>query len=71
MSFIITTDVFCDKCGDWTEGAVGKSVSRREAWDIAKSRGWTRVNRKHFCPVCSGTHYKSDGSYYRKEKRSR
>jgi hypothetical protein len=54
MSFTITTDVFCDKCGDWTSGISGPVNGKREAWEIAKSRGWSMVNRQHLCPICNG-----------------
>lgn len=54
MSYTITTDVFCDKCGDWTSGATGNSPQRKEALRIAKSRGFTVKDKKVLCPICNG-----------------
>lgn len=70
MSFTISIDVFCDKCGDRTSGTVGIKNGKKESWRMAKTEGWRLVNRKHFCPVCVGTHYKTGGVYYRKEPKS-
>lgn len=54
MSFTITTDVFCDKCMDWTPGTASHRIDKRSALEIAKSRGWTKKSGKHLCPLCNG-----------------
>lgn len=72
MSFTITTDVFCDNCSDWTSGVSEGSPNRTKAWLVAKSRGWTKVDGKHLCPLCNGKAYgkiseNSGGGYLFKE----
>jgi len=54
----ITTDVFCDICGNWTQGAVGRTIRVRQARENAASRGWRQIKRDgkliDICPVCLG-----------------
>lgn len=54
MSFTITTDVFCDKCNDWTSGVSRARVDKRGALQRAIRYGWTMVAGKHLCPICNG-----------------
>lgn len=72
MSFTITTDVFCDECGAWTNGVSEGSPNRASAWTVAKARGWKKIKGKHTCPMCSGdAEYKlSDGSYVWKKPKT-
>lgn len=68
MSFTITTDVFCDKCADWSGSTASHGPDRTECWKRAKEEGWTKKNGKHLCPVCSGVAYrKSEYGYHYKE----
>lgn len=70
MSFTITTDIFCDgeACGDWTSGDSGRIILKKNAEEIAKSRGWIKKGRKHLCPICAGiAKYKQGGTYYDKD----
>ena len=53
MSYIVTTDISCDSCGDWTFGAVGPAVRKRSATKEAKTKGWIAKDGKHFCPDCA------------------
>lgn len=65
MSFTVTTDVFCDLCSDWTSGVSGPLNGKKVAWEVAKSRGWSKVEGKHLCPVCNGRASRAhpDGNY--------
>lgn len=69
MSFTITTDVFCDKCPDWTPGESSNRINRRKALSLAKERGWTVRKKKHLCPMCNGSARLrlSDGSFIFKD----
>ena len=57
MAITVTTDVFCDECGRWTNGASGTQKRSRPARRAAKAKGWIRV--KHgdaladLCPACA------------------
>lgn len=57
MSYSITTDVFCDECGDWVHGCVSYKVRKITASNVAiKEHGW-HINylngiKKHYCPDC-------------------
>ena len=55
MSFVITTDVFCDgdECSIWIEGVTGTKIRKTDAWSNSKSCGWVKVNGKHLCRNCS------------------
>lgn len=56
MTARITTDTFCDICGDWTHGVVSNRVKVHLSREIARRSGWqTRVvNGKliDICPRC-------------------
>ena len=54
MSITITTDVFCDLCGDWTHGAVGVKILAKEARRASLRAGWTNRGGKDICPNCNG-----------------
>lgn len=54
MAFTITTDVFCDDCGNWDAGESGNTIMKTRAWARVKKRGWSRERGKHICPVCNG-----------------
>lgn len=58
MSFTIVTDVFCDLCGNWINGATGRKPERGAANKEARRLGW-KVQREcgvgpfqHICPNC-------------------
>ncbi len=57
MSITITTDVFCDTCGQWTHGIAIDRPERRYARRIAKDRGWKRKKvhgrMRDVCPACN------------------
>lgn len=74
MSYTITTDIFCDKCGDWTAGISSFKVDVAGARKIARAQGWTcpkkrSAENKELCPMCNGNAAAklSDGSYVYKE----
>ena len=57
MSITITTDVFCDICGNWIFGVTGPRASARSARRRVKDNGWIRrrlPNGKMIdvCPHC-------------------
>lgn len=52
MSITISTDVFCEECGNWTAGATGTKPRPKAAREIAKSQGWAFFKRKDYCPDC-------------------
>lgn len=57
MSFTITTDVFCDDCGNWMSGPggiVSNKVEKRRAWKKAVTNGWKRaeITYEMLCPRC-------------------
>lgn len=52
---VVTKDVFCDyedergnPCALWTEGGTG--ITAEQARRQAAEAGWTRRNRKDYCP---------------------
>jgi len=53
---VITTDVFCNICGNWTFGVTGPRANAHGARRNAKKDGWTRrlVKGKvvDLCPDC-------------------
>lgn len=64
MSARVTTDIFCDKCGDWTNGVTSARIGAKKARRIAKSRGWAyrRSTEEPYpmvdlCPSCHVHHY--------------
>lgn len=55
MSVRITTDVFCDGCGNWAHYRVSAQAHVRAAQRAAKAAGW--VFDRHGdckCPACAG-----------------
>jgi len=48
----ITTDVFCDKCGDWEQGTTRFSSDSKAARKKAKARGWVYFLGNDYCPKC-------------------
>ena len=53
----VTTDVFCDKCGNWVNVDLGAwELGRRKARRKVRKLGWTvrRQNNKivDLCPEC-------------------
>ena len=56
MSIRVTTDVFCDLCGNWQEGTTDKEVQAAYARQVAAKRGWRTVRRDRklidICPTC-------------------
>lgn len=57
MPYVVTTDVFCDRCIVWTDGHTGHRVNKRKAWANAKEQGWTRRQGQDglvmLCPECT------------------
>lgn len=49
----ITSDVFCDRCGDWEHGLTSHKPEVREARRIAKGKNWKRVKNEDLCPACA------------------
>jgi hypothetical protein len=54
VSFVITTDIFCDgeNCNNWTYGAVGLRIKRKDAMLEARDEKWKVTLKKHLCPEC-------------------
>ncbi len=54
MSYVITTDVFCDVCGTWDENnrAGGDRPLKAIARFLAKRNGWIRQDGQDLCPKC-------------------
>jgi uncharacterized Zn finger protein (UPF0148 family) len=56
VSITITTDVFCDVCGDWVDGVSSTKPLPKKALSAAKRDGWIRVKRDgktiDVCPKC-------------------
>jgi hypothetical protein len=44
--------VWCDTdgCPEWE----ANEPTKKEAWEAARRRGWTRKGGKHLCPDCGG-----------------
>ena len=60
MSITISTDVFCDICGNWFHGTTShKSEIRCARW-LAKDAGWCRRliggKMSDICPDCIEKH---------------
>ena len=52
----VTTDVFCDECGNWVHGQVGREKRVTRACQIAADQDWI-VKRQNgqvvdICPEC-------------------
>mgnify|MGYP000291181828 FL=1 len=57
MSTSYTVDIHCDRCGNWSHGAIGPKPSglATKALKAAKKNGWSRdVNSTYtdLCPAC-------------------
>ncbi len=56
MSLLITTDISCDECGNWTAGYAGCRIDGRRARAQARAAGWQQVRRggerRDLCPTC-------------------
>lgn len=58
MSITISTDVFCNICGNWIEGSCGPRPQVRQARRAAKKAGWLRCHSPFdgclidACPGC-------------------
>lgn len=52
MSITVTHDVFCDGCGNWTEGVTNGTATEVRA--VAKARGWERRRTAPSRPHRSG-----------------
>ena len=60
MAICIVTDVFCDICSDWENGASGNRPKASEARAHLKNRGWIRRRNSagdmiDVCPRCAAT----------------
>lgn len=57
MSITVTTDVFCDKCHNWTHGQVGGRAMPKAARAKARGKGWKRLRIEgrtfDLCPTCA------------------
>ena len=53
MALVITTDVFCDGCGNWVHGVTGNRVRARPARETAATKGWVRRRGQDLCPSCA------------------
>lgn len=53
-----TSDVFCDRCPNWAEGASktssqgGTPAARKAARKAARAAGWVRRDGQDLCPRC-------------------
>ena len=58
MSITVTTDVFCDLCGDWHSGVSGTKPQAKDARRSAKHFGWIYKKdevdgeMQDICPKC-------------------
>lgn len=48
----ITTDVFCDICGNWEHGLVSHKAETRKARKEVKKKSWIYSDNKDFCYDC-------------------
>lgn len=53
MSITVRTEVFCDNCCNWIQGAVGGQKLVQVARRYAQRQGWTRQNGRDLCKLCS------------------
>lgn len=62
MTFVIGIDVFCDgkDCPVWGDDFSSTNLSKREMDRVAKTYGWKKIGKKHFCPMC----VKNSVTYY-------
>ena len=52
MSVVITSDVFCDRCGTCIHGVVGPRQNGTGARNVAIRAGWLIRLREDLCPKC-------------------
>jgi hypothetical protein len=56
MSIVYTADVFCDKCGIWSEGVTVTGAKApglaSKALKKAKAEGWSRDARSLYTDLC-------------------
>lgn len=59
MTIKVTTDVFCNVCGNWVHGLVDFDKQAQMARDIARDQGWITQRRDgklvDLCPNCQET----------------
>jgi hypothetical protein len=58
MAIVVTTDVFCDMCGNWEDGCTGEnSIQSEKARKEVAHKGWKRIRVSgkllDLCPVCA------------------
>lgn len=58
MSLSVTTDVWCDRCGNWTTGVSSYKVEAKQARRNVAVIGWERIKVGYefqdVCPTCLG-----------------
>lgn len=52
MSLSVSTDVHCDECGAWVDGAVDTKMAASAARRAARLAGWKRIRGRDICPDC-------------------
>lgn len=52
MSLVITTDVFCDRCGNWEHGAHGRNKKPKTARKLVAKLGWIYKDDFDYCTEC-------------------
>ena len=54
MTVRYVCDVFCDRCGNWINGAVGEKAPglATKALQVAKRMGWSRDVRSTYTDLC-------------------
>ena len=61
----VTTDVFCDDCGNWVHGGVSNEKDATSARRIARELGWVVRRRPgrmvDICPGCQKGEKSGDG----------
>ena len=60
MTARITTDIFCDQCGDWEHGVTSHKPRIRQARRNVGQDGWTVIrgqdgDLQDLCPRCNST----------------
>ena len=61
----VTTDIFCDDCGNWIHGGVSNEKDATRARRIAREQGWVVRRRPgqivDICPGCQEGEKSEDG----------
>lgn len=52
----VTTDVFCDSCGNWEHGITSHKAYATAARKNVKSGGWYSYRGLDYCPQCVSDH---------------